>query len=99
MKKNSVSAHLQEKMSDPSMREELSLQKQKLEVVKKLIVFRIEQKMTQKQLAKWAGVSQQHISKIECGIFSNIATLEKLLALIGYAVKIEIVPIKKQAAA
>ncbi len=76
-------------------KEGLSLQRQKLEVVKKLIAFRIEQKMTQKRLAKRAGVSQQHISKIECGIFSNIATLEKLLALIGYAVKIEIVPLKE----
>ena len=54
---------------------------------------RYSQNLTQSQLAKRIGITQQHLSKIENGEFSNILTLEKVLLFIGYKIKIEAVPL------
>lgn len=52
--------------------------------IKKL---RISRNITQKQLAKLAGLSQQHISKIEKGLVDpNYATLEKNANALGYKI-------------
>ena len=95
MKLEKVNEHFQRRLKDPRFRKLYSLEEQKLAVVKRIIDYRIKHKISQKELAENAGVSQQHISKIENGEFSNIATLEKVLVLIGYAVKIQVVPIKR----
>jgi transcriptional regulator with XRE-family HTH domain len=41
-------------------------------------------------------VTQQHISKIENGEFSSVATLEKILLFIGYTVRIQAIPLSQQ---
>ena len=91
-----IDDHLQEKLRDPQFRKQYSLEKQKLAIVKRIIDHRIKYKMSQSELAKQARISQQHISKIENGEFSNIATLEKVLVQIGYAVRIQVVPLKEK---
>lgn len=88
-----VDEHLKEKLKDPYFKELYELQEQKLDIVKRIIDYRIAHSLTQGQLAKRAGVTQQHISKIENGDFSNILTLEKILLFIGYTVKIQAVPL------
>lgn len=88
-----VDEHLKEKLKDPYFKELYELQEQKLDIVKRIIDYRIAHSLTQRQLAKKAGVTQQHISKIENGDFSNILTLEKILLFIGYTVKIQAVPL------
>jgi len=88
-----VDEHLKEKLKDPYFKELYDLQEQKLDIVKYVIDYRIAHSLTQGQLAKKAGVTQQHISKIENGDFSNILTLEKILLFIGYTVKIQAVPL------
>ena len=46
--------------------------------------LRISKKITQRQLAKKTGISQQHISKIESGeITPTYATLEKIAKALG----------------
>lgn len=90
-----VNKHLEEKLKDPYFKELYELEEQKLGIVKRIIDYRIKNKLTQRQLAKRAGVTQQHISKIENGEFSNIATLEKVLLFIGFTVKLEVVPLDK----
>ena len=90
-----VDDHLKELLKDPYFKELWELEEQKLEVVKKIIGYRIKHKISQGQLAKKAGVTQQYISKIENGEFSNIATLEKVLLLIGYTVKMQVIPISE----
>ncbi|MCK5494619.1 MAG: helix-turn-helix transcriptional regulator [Candidatus Omnitrophica bacterium] len=89
-----VDTHLNEKLKDPYFRELYELEQQKLAILKQIIKYRIRHKLTQGKLAEKAGVTQQHISKIENGEFSNIITLEKILLFIGFTVKIKVVPLK-----
>ncbi len=91
MKEFTVEDHLKEELKDPYFRETYELEKQKFAIVRKIIEYRIKNKVNQSQLAKMAGVSQQHISKIENGIFSSMLTLEKVLLCIGMTVKIKAV--------
>jgi DNA-binding XRE family transcriptional regulator len=88
-----VDEHLKEKLKDSYFRELNELQEQKLEIVKRIIDYRIKRKLTQGKLAKLVGVTQQHISKIENGEFSNIFTLEKVLFAIGFTVRIKAIPL------
>lgn len=91
MKELTVNEHLQEKLKNPYFKELYELEQQKYNIVKKIIDYRIKKKITQADLAKEVGVSQQHISKIENGEFSSIVTLEKVLLHIGMTVKIKAV--------
>ncbi|MCG8431882.1 MAG: helix-turn-helix domain-containing protein [Candidatus Omnitrophica bacterium] len=91
-----VKEHLKEKLKDPYFKELYELEEQKLSIVKQIINYRIKNKLTQKQLAEKARVTQQHISKIENGEFSSIMTLEKVLLMIGLTVKIKTVPVSQK---
>ena len=93
MRVERVDEHLKEKLKDPYFRELYELEEQKLAIVKRIIAYRIKNKLNQNQLAKRAGVTQQHISKIENGEFSNITTLAKVLLFVGFAVQIKAIPI------
>jgi len=88
-----VDTHLKKKLKDPYFKELYELKKQKLKIAKKIIEYRIKYNLTQSQLAERIGITQQHLSKIENGEFSNILTLEKVLLFIGYKVKITAVPL------
>ena len=91
MKELTVNAHLQEKLKNPYFKELYELEQQKYDIVKKIIDYRIKKRISQSDLAKEAGVSQQHISKIENGEFSNVMTLGKVLLHIGMTVKMKAV--------
>jgi transcriptional regulator with XRE-family HTH domain len=97
MKEYSFRDHLKEKLKDPYFRELYELDQQKTEIVKIILMYRIKHNLTQGKLAKQIGVSQQHISNIEAGEFSSMATLEKVLQGIGYRVKIQIIPLPAKA--
>ncbi len=94
MKAEKVQQHLEEKLKDPYFKELYELEEQKLRLVQPIIEYRIQHQLNQKQLAKRAGVTQQHISKIESGDFSSIATLEKVLLYVGYTVRLQAVRLK-----
>jgi len=89
-----VDDHLKEKLKDPYFKELYELEEQKANIVKPIIAYRIKYKLTQGQLAREVGVTQQHISKIENGEFSNVATLEKILLAIGFTVKMYARPLQ-----
>jgi len=78
---------------DPGFKERYDLFKEKAKVVAKIVMYREEHKLTQSQLAAELGVTQQYISKIEEGEFSNIETIEHVLHHIGYRLSLEVVPI------
>ena len=94
-----VDKHLQQKLKNPYFRELYELESQKNKILKKIIEYRMKHKLSQGQLAEKAGVTQQHISKIESGEFSNIVTLEKILLFIGFTVRLEAVPLSRKVAA
>src|SRR3989338_6921046 len=98
MRLESVDKHLKEKLKDPYFKELYELEEQKLKIVKRIIDYRVQNNLNQKQLAAKVGVSQQHISKIENGEFSNVMTLEKALLFIGYTVKLQAVRLDSKVA-
>jgi len=86
MKYRKVSDHLKEEMKDPWFKETYELEQQKMKIVLKILEYRVKHKLSQSQLAKLVGVSQQHISKIENGDFSSKSgkqTFGNLLCHIG----------------
>lgn len=91
-----VDDHLKESLKDPYFKELFELEQQKIEIVKRIIDYRIKNKFSQKQLAQKVGVTQQHISKIENGEFSSIAALEKVLLFTGYTVRMQAIPLSQQ---
>ncbi|HAJ56770.1 MAG TPA: XRE family transcriptional regulator [Candidatus Omnitrophica bacterium] len=93
MRLEKVDEHLKKKLKDPYFKELYELEEQKLGIVKRIIEYRIKHGLNQEDLAKKAGVTQQHISKIENGEFSSMATLEKILLYIGYTVKLQAIPL------
>ena len=100
MKETTVNEHLKEKLKNPYFKELYELEQQKYNIVRKIIDYRIKKKITQADLAREVGVSQQHISKIENGEFSSLVTLEKVLLHIGMTVRMKVVElnatVKKQ---
>ncbi len=94
MKLESVDKHLKEKLRDPYFKELYELEEQKLEIVKRIINYRVKHGLNQKQLAERVGVTQQHISKIESGDFASVMTLEKVLLAIGYTVQMRVIQLK-----
>ncbi len=94
MKSNNVKQHLEEELKDPYFKELYELEEQKLQLVKPIIAYRIKHKLNQKQLALKVGVTQQHISKIESGDFSNMATLGKVLLYVGFSVHFQLIRLK-----
>ena len=96
MKANSVREHLKKELKDPHFKELYELHQQKLAVVKKIVDYRVKHDLSQGELAQKVGVSQQYISRIETGDFCTVEVLEKVLSVIGYAVKMQIVPLRPQ---
>lgn len=93
MKLIRVDDHLKEELKDPYFKELYELELQKTGVIKHILNYRIKHNLSQEDLAKKAGVSQQHISKVENGDFSNIMTLEKILLFIGLTIELRVVPL------
>ena len=68
MKDYKVSDYLKEKLKDPYFKELYELEVQKYAIISKIVEYRIKNDLTQSQLAKEVGVSQQQISKVENGV-------------------------------
>ncbi len=95
MKAESVNKHLREKLKDPNFKARYEFDWERLEIAKRIIDYRIKNKLSQRQLADYAGVTQQHISKIESGEFSNISTLQKILFCTGHTVRMQAAPLNR----
>ncbi|MBI4597117.1 MAG: helix-turn-helix transcriptional regulator [Candidatus Omnitrophica bacterium] len=93
----SVEEHLQEKRRHPSFRELQELDEEKLKVANVIINERVRQKLSQTTLARRLGVTQQQVSKLENGEFDNLATLQKVLSILGYHVRVSAVPLHREA--
>ena len=89
-----VDDYIKEKIKkNPDFKIRYDLLMEKTAVVKKIIGYRIRHKLSQEQLAEEIGVTQQYISKIEEGEFSNLDAIENILEHIGYRLRLEVVPV------
>lgn len=92
-----VDDYIKEKMlknSDFKFRYEII--KQKVEVAKKIVDYRISITCFNLNLPKKSRVSQQYISKIDEGEFSNIDTVENILNQMGYSLKLEVISLSNR---
>ena len=81
--------HLDEQMKDPVFAAEWERQRPEREYIKAMIDARIEQNMTQKDLALKTGIRQSNISRIENGNCSpTVATLQQIAGGLGKSLTI-----------
>ena len=71
---------LQEELKDPEFKKEWDDMQPEMDVIRAMINARIEQNLTQKELAKRTGIDQADISKLENGTRNPSLKLLKRLA-------------------
>jgi predicted transcriptional regulator len=82
--------HLEQNLNDSEFAAEWESQRPEREYIKAIIAARIEQNLTQKELAEKAGIRQSNISRIENGNCSpTIATLQLIARGMGKTLHIE----------
>ena len=82
--------HLAEQMKDPVFAAEWERQRPEREYIKAMIAARIEQNLTQKDLAIKTGIRQSNISRIENGNCSpTVATLQQIAGGLGKTLTID----------
>jgi len=96
MKKGKVrtfKSRLSEDLKDPEFRAHYQEEKQALMLAMKIAKLREKKGLSQQQMAKLMGTSQQAISRIESGNYEGftLKTLEKIAEATGTRVKIEFV--------
>jgi DNA-binding XRE family transcriptional regulator len=96
MKKGKVrtfQSRLREDMKDPEFKKHYQEEKQSLMLAMKIAELRNQKGLSQQELAKLMGTSQQAISRIESGEYEGftLKTLEKIAEATGMRVKIEFV--------
>ena len=96
MKKGKVRAfqsRLREDMKDPEFKKHYQEERQALMLAMKIAELRNQKGLSQQELAKLMGTSQQAISRIESGEYEGftLKTLEKIAEATGMRVKIEFV--------
>jgi DNA-binding XRE family transcriptional regulator len=96
MKKSKVrtfQSRLKEDIKDPEFKAHYEEEKQSLKLAIKIAELREKKGLSQQQLAKLMGTSQQAISRIESGEYEGftLKTLEKIAEATGMRVKIEFV--------
>jgi len=96
MNKTNVDRHLERKLKDPLFGELYELEMQKAQIAKLLIAERAKRGLTQGQLARKLGVTQQQISKIENGNFTDLKVVQKVLLTLGHSIRVVAVPLRSK---
>src|SRR3989339_46098 len=96
MKKGKVrtfQSRLREDIKDPEFKTHYQEERQALKLAMKIAELREKNGLSQQQLAKLMGTSQQAISRIESGEYEGftLKTLEKVAEATGMKVKIDFV--------
>ena len=87
--------YLQEQLKDPEFKKEWDDIQPEMDVIRAMIDARIEQNLTQKELAARTGIDQADISKLENGTRNpSLKLLKKLASGLGMQLKIEFVPMQ-----
>jgi len=98
MKKGKVrtfQSRLGEDIKDPEFKTHYQEERQSLKLAMKIAELREKKDLSQQQLAKLMGTSQQAISRIESGEYEGftLKTLEKIAEATGMRVNIEFVAV------
>lgn len=96
MKKGKIrtfQSRLREDLKDPEFRAHYQEERKALNLAMKIAKLRQKKGLSQQQLAKLMGTSQQAISRLESGEYEGftIKTLEKIAEATGTRVKIEFI--------
>ena len=87
--------YLQEQLKDPEFKKEWDDIQPEMDVIRAMIDARIEQNLTQKELAARTGIDQADIRKLENGTRNpSLKLLKKLASGLGMQLKIEFVPMQ-----
>ena len=87
--------YLQEQLKNPEFKKEWDDIQPEMDVIRAMIDARIEQNLTQKELAARTGIDQADISKLENGTRNpSLKLLKKLASGSGMQLKIEFVPMQ-----
>ena len=87
--------YLQEQLKNPDFKKEWDDIQPEMDVIRAMIDARIEQNLTQKELAARTGIDQADISKLENGTRNpSLKLLKKLASGLGMQLKIEFVPMQ-----
>ena len=81
--------HLKEKLQDPEFKKEFERQRQLSELAVKIQKERTKKGLSQVELAKIAGITQQQLSKVEHAVNSNIVTYLKVLNALDYGLSVK----------
>jgi predicted transcriptional regulator len=87
---NDYIKHLNKQLENPEFAAEWERQRPEREYIKAIIAARMEQNLTQKELAEKTGIRQSNISRIENGNCSpTVATLQQIADGVGKTLHIE----------
>ena len=85
-----LNRYLEKQLEDPEFLSEWEKQRPEREYIKAIIAARMEQNLTQKELAQKTGIRQSNISRIENGNCSpTVATLQQIADGVGKTLHIE----------
>jgi len=86
-------SRLREELKDPEFKAHYEEERQALILAIKIVKLREQKGLSQQQLAKLMGTSQQAISRIESGEYEGftLKTLERLAEATGTRLKIEFI--------
>lgn len=86
-------SRLREDLKDPEFKAHYQEERQALKLAMKIAKLREKKGLSQQQMAKLMGTSQQAVSRIESGEYEGftLKTLEKIAEATGTRVKIEFV--------
>lgn len=86
-------SRLREELKDPEFKRHYEDERQALKLAIKIAALREQKGLSQQELAKRMGTSQQAISRIESGEYEGftLKTLEKIAEATGMKVKIDFV--------
>jgi DNA-binding XRE family transcriptional regulator len=86
--------YVDKQMQDPAFQAEYEALGQEFALIRQLIDLRLKRGLSQRELARRAGMQQPTIARLESGQTASLKTLRRLADALGADVKVSLVPRK-----